>query len=181
MQNTPQNKPFQTFLERTGQRIPLTLFNRFVAVAKLFVRLKLEVRAEFYFNYDTGKFHLYFPQQRVHRYWVENDEPDGTFVTNMLDKHEQYCELVCEIHSHHEMKPYPSSTDNESERLPRMNYAIVGEVGKAIPPVTARTFLPTNMHKELTFSNIFYADKGYVTYEYDQLPSIKARWFEIVR
>lgn len=180
MQNT-QNKPFQTFLERTGQRIPLTLFNQFVAVAKMFSRLKLEVRAEFYFNHDTGKFNLYFPQQRVHRYWVENDEPDGTFVNYMLDENDQFCELVCEIHAHHEMAPFPSSTDNASERLPGMSYVIVGHLLKDIPAVTARTFLPTEMHTDLEFSDIFYADKGYVTHDYDQLPSIKAKWFEIVR
>lgn len=145
-----------SLLEATEKRIPFGLYQDFVNLAKHFSVYSLEVRGEFYYNYDLNSFHLHIPRQTVNEYWVEKNEPDDTFVTNMLIEKDQYCELVCEIHSHHSFAPYPSSTDNESERRPRMTYAIVGNITlDDEADMTARKFNLDETYTQLNLSDIF--------------------------
>lgn len=148
-----------SLLEATEKSIPYALYQYFVNLAKHFSVYNLEVRGEFYYNYDLELFHLHIPCQTVHEYWVEKNEPDDTFISKMLMDEGQYCELVCEIHSHHHFAPNPSSLDNESERRPRMTYAIVGNIAlDDEADMTARKFNLDETYTQLQFSDIFDMD-----------------------
>lgn len=172
-----------SFLFQYERKIPFTILGQFIALAKMLGRLKLEVLAEIYFNYDTDEFILHIPKQQVHELWCISKEEPGEFQRKLLEEKGHHVELACEIHSHHELRPIPSSTDNASERKPKMFYVIVGQTDRDIPNVYARTFTTdgTNgYHIEKNINDIFsndgFNDKSFMT-----LPHFKASWIDIIR
>lgn len=169
-----------SFLFQYDTKIPFSILGQFIALAKMLGNLKLEVLAEIYFNYDTNEFMLHIPKQQVNDLWCISKESPGEFQRKMLEDRGQFVELACEIHSHHEMLCYPSSTDDAGERKPKMFYVIVGETHKDIPSVYARTFTIDGFHVEKNFKDIFsndgVNDKSLMT-----LPHFKASWIDIVR
>ncbi|WP_251402730.1 Mov34/MPN/PAD-1 family protein [Ureibacillus chungkukjangi] len=73
----------------------------------------------------------------------------------MLERHNHFVQLACEIHSHHEMPSRPSATDNASERQPGMFYVIVGKTNQEFPSVYARTFTLERGHITIKISDLF--------------------------
>lgn len=170
-----------SFLFQYDTKIPFSILGQFIALAKMLGRLKLEVLAEIYFNYDTNEFMLHIPKQQVNDLWCISKESPGEFQRKMLEDRGQYVELACEIHSHHEMPCYPSSTDDAGERKPKMFYVIVGETHKDIPCVYARTFTIDGFHVEKNFKDIFSNDGVNDNKSLMTLPHFKASWIDIVR
>ena len=127
--------------------IPYEILGQFIELAKLFAEQSYEVHADIYFNLETRNYVLDVPGQFVHPYWCEvNEEP-----TDIIERIGLSSVKVAEIHSHHDMRPIPSAQDNASERVPKMNYIIVGNINDFYPSITARRFNGTNWDKlELT-------------------------------
>lgn len=135
-------------------KIPFAILRDFIAVARFYGEVELEVHADVY--YQNGQYFLDFPQQLVHRYWVEVIESSSEIVNRVED-----AVKVLEIHSHHKMRPIPSSQDNQSERVPGRYYAIVGLTQKFLPDITARKFISeeyghVNLSPELIFEDPFH-------------------------
>lgn len=135
-------------------KIPFVILRDFIAVAKFYGEAELEVHADVYLQ--NGKYFLDFPQQYVHKYWVQVIESSVDIVSRVEDAIK-----VLEIHSHHNMRPIPSSQDNHSERVPGRYYAIVGNTQKFFPDITARKFISEisghiNLSPEVIFENPFH-------------------------
>ena len=96
-------------------KIPLKLLLQFINLARLYADFKLEVRGEFYYNFDTEEFLLHIPKQTVSPELVISDEEPGYFEVMQLETNGHFVQLACEIHSHHVYRPLPSSIDNASE------------------------------------------------------------------
>lgn len=114
--------------------IPFSILKEFISLARFFGEHSLEVHADIYKRND--QYFLDVPKQKVHKYWCEVTEVAYRIATRVED-----AVKVCEIHSHHFMKPTPSLQDNESERLPGMVYAIVGCIQKPFPDISVRMFI----------------------------------------
>jgi hypothetical protein len=135
-------------------KIPFAILRDFIAVARFYGEVELEVHADVY--YQNGQYFLDFPQQSVNKYWVEVIESSVDIITRVED-----AAKVLEIHSHHNMQPIPSSQDNQSERVPGRYYAIIGLTQKFLPDITARKFISeehghVNLSPEIIFENPFY-------------------------
>lgn len=152
-------------------KIPSRLFVEFCNLAKLLAPLNLEVRGEFYFNWDTNEYSLHIPHQVVHEYWVTSKEAPGQFVLDMLEEKGEQVQLACEIHSHHKFPPIASATDNEGEQQPTMFYCIVGCIHEAMikPDWSLRSFTLEHTYKEWALNEVF-IDDG-TTFAYSVLPS----------
>ena len=117
-------------------KIPHSILERFITLAKLYGQHNLEVHADVYYRTETDDYFLDIPKQTVHQYWVEITEESYSIVSRVLD-----AVKVLEIHSHHDMMAFPSNQDNASERVPGMHYAIVGNVNRFYPDVFLRQFI----------------------------------------
>ncbi|MGS2779886.1 hypothetical protein ACVBAX_21345 [Robertmurraya sp. GLU-23] len=135
-------------------RIPFTVLRDFVAVARFYGEVELEIHADIYLQ--DGKYFLDFPQQYVNQYWVQVIESSEDIIKRVED-----AVKVLEIHSHHNMQSIPSSQDNQSERVPGRYYAIVGNTHKFFPDITARKYISNeygyrNLEPEEIFENPFH-------------------------
>lgn len=117
-------------------KIPHSMLESFITLAKTYAKYNLEVHADVYFRPETNDYFLDIPEQTVHQYWVEVTEEGFSIVSRVLD-----AVKVLEIHSHHDMMAFPSTQDNASERVPGMHYAIVGNVNRYYPDVFLRQFI----------------------------------------
>lgn len=135
-------------------RIPYSILRDFIAVARFYGEAELEVHADIYLQ--NGEYFIDFPQQYVHKYWVQVIESSVDIIARVED-----AVKVLEIHSHHNMQPFPSSQDNQSERVPGRYYAIVGNTQKFFPDITVRKFMTDeyghkNLSPEFIFENPFH-------------------------
>lgn len=117
-------------------KIPYSILESFITLAKIYAKHDLEVHADVYYHSESKTYFLDVPTQTVHTYWVEVTEESYSIVNRVLD-----ATKVLEIHSHHNMMALPSKQDNESERVPGMHYAIVGNVNRFYPDVYLRQFI----------------------------------------
>ena len=62
---------------------------------------------------------------------------------------------VMEIHSHHTMRPIPSSRDNLSEIVPGMYYCIVGSFQKTFPEIPIRRKRMGEGWDKIPFNEVF--------------------------
>lgn len=132
-------------------KIPSSLLNEFISLAKLYGQHNLEVHGDIYYCTKQKKYFLDIPQQSVHRYWVEVTEEPYSIVERI-----QFAVKVLEIHSHHTMVPVPSAQDNESERVPGMHYAIVGQTNQFYPNVYLRQFVSEEFgHRRVELEDVF--------------------------
>ncbi|MEK5209853.1 hypothetical protein [Psychrobacillus sp. FSL H8-0510] len=132
-------------------KIPFEILRQFLALAKHFGDKSLEVHADIYYNKEVNRYFLDIPKQTVHTYWVEVTESGRETVERVMDNIK-----VLEIHSHHGMYPTPSSQDNESERVPGMHYAIVGNTQRYFPDVFLRQFISETVgHRIKSFEQVF--------------------------
>lgn len=154
-------------------KIPLKLLLQFINLARVYADFKLEVRGEFYYNFDTEEFLLHIPKQTVSSELVISDEEPGYYEVMQLETNGHFVQLACEIHSHHVYRPLPSSIDNASERKPGMFYMIVGNFQKAdFPEIYLRTFLSDGnnaWHESCELQTIFEDD--HTPHTYNQLPT----------
>ncbi|UNL87435.1 Mov34/MPN/PAD-1 family protein [Priestia koreensis] len=134
-------------------KIPFSLLSDFISIARQYSsQFKTEVHADIFVDLDKKEYFLYFPQQHVHRFWVEITEDPTMTALNLLEMRHR---KIGEIHSHHEMAAWPSMTDNENERSSLL-YVIVGKVHDFFPHVTARTFLKEmKTHLPLEIRSVF--------------------------
>lgn len=150
-------------------KIPFKLLLEFINLARVYAEHKLEVRGEFYYNFDTESFLLHIPKQIVSYHLVISNEEIGYFEIQQLEKNGQFVQLACEIHSHHVLRPLPSKIDNKNERKPGMFYIIVGNFHKSyLPEIYIRTFQSTEdieRHVKCDLTDIFFDDKTTVTFK----------------
>jgi hypothetical protein len=118
-------------------KIPFALLQDFIAIAKLYGEMDLEVHGDIYFHKKEERFLLDIPKQSVHRYWTEVTEDS----LSIAERIQQHALKVAEIHSHHSMSPSPSFQDDESERIPLMHYVIIGHVEQYFPSIYVRQFI----------------------------------------
>lgn len=118
------------------KRIPFHILRDFIAIARHFGNIGVEVHADIYFDAACNEFFMMVPEQKASKYWVTTIEEPYTTALKLLDKQAL---KVMEIHSHHYLTPIPSLQDDESERLGIL-YAIVGNIGEFFPKITCRTF-----------------------------------------
>ncbi|RKJ73744.1 hypothetical protein D7X33_20210 [Butyricicoccus sp. 1XD8-22] len=130
--------------------IPYSILGQFIELAKLFAEQHYEVHADIYFNLETRTYTLDVPGQLVHQYWCEVTED----TRDVIQRIGLSSVKVAEIHSHHYMRPIPSSQDNASETVPKIKYIIVGNIGDFYPSITARTYNGQNWDK-LNIANVF--------------------------
>lgn len=119
-----------------SKKIPFSILRDFIAAAKFYGEISMEVHADIYFDTDKESYFIDFPQQVIHPVWVEVTESAHSICERTGGAFK-----VMEIHSHHNMVASPSQQDNESERVPGMHYAIVGKTNQLLPNVFVRTFL----------------------------------------
>ena len=154
-------------------KIPFKLLLEFINLARVYAAQKLEVRGDFYYNFDTESFLLHIPKQTVSYHLVTSDEEPGYFEIMQLEMRGHFVQLACEIHSHHVLQPYPSMIDDESERKPGMFYIIVGNFQeKYIPDIYIRTFVATGnkeWHERCKLTDVFYNDQ--TTLSFSGLPT----------
>ncbi len=132
-------------------KIPFSILQSFISLAKLFDEANLEVHGDVYYQKDTKTYFLDIPKQLVHTYWVEVTESGLETVQRVMDAIK-----VLEIHSHHYMPAIPSSQDNKSERVPGMHYAIVGNTQRFFPDVFLREFISNSIgHRIKHFEQVF--------------------------
>ena len=124
-----------SFFKSKGCKIPFHVLQEFLHVAKMMGECNLEVHGDIYVNPQTLEFTVDFPKQSCHEFWVKVTEESWETVNRMFPLIK-----VAEIHSHHEMAPIPSPTDNQNECNPGMLYLIVGHIERYFPSITARTF-----------------------------------------
>ncbi|MGE7843552.1 hypothetical protein ACQKNX_22585 [Lysinibacillus sp. NPDC093712] len=150
-------------------KIPFKLLLEFINLARVYAEHKLEVRGEFYYNFDTDSFLLHIPKQTVSYHLVISNEETGYFEIQQLEKNGHFVQLACEIHSHHVLRPLPSNIDNQSERKPGMFYIIVGTFHKSyLPEIYIRTFQTIGdieQHVQCELSDVFVDDKTTVTFK----------------
>lgn len=118
------------------KKIPFSILRDFIAAAKFYSEISMEVHADIYFDTDKELYFIDFPQQVIHPIWVEVTETAQSICERTGGAFK-----VLEIHSHHNMAAIPSQQDNESERVPGMHYAIIGKTNQLLPNVFVRTFL----------------------------------------
>ena len=117
-------------------KIPFSILRDFISLAKLYGEEKLEVHGDVYYSKNKNEYFLDIPKQSVHQLWTEVTEESLSIVERVQDAIK-----VLEIHSHHYMRPLPSSQDDESERVPGMHYAIVGYTPDYFPTIFLRQFI----------------------------------------
>lgn len=118
-------------------KIPFSILQDFIAIAKLFGEMSLEIHGDIYFHHQEQRFLLDIPKQNVHRLWTEVTED----AFSVAERIQQHAVKVAEIHSHHTMPPTPSLQDDESERCPLMHYVIVGHIERFFPSIYVRQFI----------------------------------------
>ena len=149
-------------------KIPFSILQDFISLAKLYSEEHLEVHADVYYQTDTDTYFLDVPKQVVHEYWVEVTEDIHTIARRVLD-----AVKVLEIHSHHHMLAIPSKLDNASERVPGMYYAIVGNMNRFFPDVFIRQFISEEVgHKLHQVSELFECP-------FQQLPTYDSNAIEV--
>lgn len=130
-------------------RIPYDILNKFIAIARGFACVHgVEVHGDVYYSPSSKDFHLHVPPQNTSAVLVEPSFPtikDGILLSNMVK--------VLEIHSHHLLSAFPSTTDDNSERQ-EIYYAIIGQVNQFFPQVYTRTF-NTKTQKHIEVSPFF--------------------------
>lgn len=159
-----------SFLQKkiTTKKIPFTILRDFIAVARIYGELHLEVHGDVYFEPNTETFFLDIPKQAVNQVWVEVKEDAESIAERVEDAFK-----VIEIHSHHSMAPIPSAQDNRSERVPGMLYAIVGRVNKFFPDLFMRQFISENKgHRGINPENVF-------EYPFYDLPEFETENIEV--
>lgn len=134
-------------------RIPFQLLSDFISVAKDYSdQHGTEVHADIYYDFEQKDFFMDFPKQVVHALWAERTEEPHETAFKFIEREYR---KIAEIHSHHHMAPFPSSTDNEAERSPIL-YAIVGRINSYFPEITVRTYNPeTEKHIPLKVEQVF--------------------------
>ncbi|MDD1505528.1 hypothetical protein PVA17_22675 [Lysinibacillus sp. CNPSo 3705] len=149
-------------------KIPLKLLLEFINLARVYAEHKLEIRGEFYYNFDTNSFLLHIPKQTASYHSVTSDDETGYFEIMQLEKNGHYVQLACEIHSHHVLEAIPSKIDNESERKPGMFYIIVGNFQtNFMPDIHIRTFVSIDnkeWHEKCKLPDLFYNDKSSLSF-----------------
>ncbi len=136
---------------KLNKPIPFSVLRDFIAIARIYGEMKLEVHADIYYNPGNESFFLDIPRQVVHPYWVEVTEDAASLVARVEDSFK-----VLEIHSHHFMSPSPSAQDNLSERVPGMLYAIVGRTQDFFPDISVREFISEfRGHKKVSAELVF--------------------------
>jgi proteasome lid subunit RPN8/RPN11 len=135
------------------KKIPFHILRHFVAFSRqVYISAGTECHADVYYDYDTDDFFIDVPQQQASPVNVEVVE-SGLSIAERLSEH-RYRKIM-EVHSHHTMKPYPSSTDDENERG-QFLYAIVGDLHHFLPAITVRYFdSEKNKHIPLNAETIF--------------------------
>lgn len=134
-------------------RIPFQLLSDFISIAKDYSdQYGTEIHADIYYDTDQKKFFMDFPKQVVHEVWAKRIEEPMETALKFIERNYR---KVMEIHSHHQLAPIPSSTDNKAERSPIL-YAIVGRIDNYFPEITVRTFNPnTQKHIPLEVEQVF--------------------------
>lgn len=145
-------KNHKMFFSKTNKavKIPLSILNEFISIARGFALYKLEVHGDIYFNPSDNQYVLNIPNQNTSTYLVTPFEPtlEEALTFSQMVK-------VMEIHSHHVLPPYPSSIDNESE-TGNVYYAIVGNLYNFFPDITVRVYdFEKQKHIELNPFNVF--------------------------
>lgn len=150
--------------------IPFDILNQFITLANFYATYNLEIHADIYYCNEKKDYFLDVPAQSIHVYRTEVTESALSIATRI----ESAIKLM-EIHSHHSMRPTPSALDNESERVPNMVYAIVGETERFFPSITSRQFLNEQLgHIQLHPKDIFESP-------FDQMPSFDPDGIEVVK
>ncbi|MFP7442574.1 MULTISPECIES: cell envelope integrity protein TolA [Bacillus] len=142
---------FSKSLFSLNKKIPFSLLRDFIAIARIYGELSLEVHGDIYYDVNSASFFLDIPNQKVHKYWVTVTETGQGIVERLGDAFK-----VLEIHSHHFMHPTPSFQDNESERVPGMLYGIIGRTQDYFPQLFLRQFISeVHGHKEVNPETVF--------------------------
>lgn len=165
------------------KKMPRYILEQFIALSQLFAKLNLEVCGEIYFNFAKNEYVLHIPHQQINEYWVKKSEPSHAFISFMLNNHEEYVQLACEIHSHHRFVARPSSTDNANERQPQMFYMIVGNISNdsSTPSVFARTYTLAQQYEEINYVDLFTdAESENKDYYYSRPLDVPGSKFEIM-
>lgn len=149
-------------------KIPFSILRDFIAVARLYGEIELEVHADIYFQPQNGTFFMDIPKQVVHRLWTEVTEDSADIVARVED-----AVKVLEIHSHHTMAPIPSMQDNRSERVPGRTYAIVGHIERLFPAIYVRQFLSEEEGHATVLAETVFA------YPFEELPSFDINAIEV--
>lgn len=150
--------------------IPFNILNQFITLANFYAQYKLEIHADIYYSTETNQYIIDVPAQTIEQYRTEVTESAWSIANRI----EGAIKLV-EIHSHHEMRPNPSSLDNRSERVPGMVYAIVGNTNEYFPRMTARQFLDeVNGHMQLHPKDVFDSP-------FDQMPAFDLEGIEVMQ
>lgn len=133
-------------------KIPFSVLRDFIAIAKIFAEAgPYEVHGDIYLSLSTGEYFLDFPKQKVSAVWCEVTEDE----LSILERLGMDAVKVMEIHSHHTMRPIPSSRDNLSEIVPGMYYCIVGSFQKTFPEITIRRKRMGEGWDKIPFNEVF--------------------------
>lgn len=129
-------------------KIPYQLIMEFWKWSRYYAEnYQVEIHADVYFDRETRKYVLDYPEQQCSYLNVE-----VTYTNPMLSAE---MKKILEIHSHHRLAPWPSLQDDKTERFPNQLYMIVGrykeedrenkpylvKLGDLYPEITLRTFL----------------------------------------
>lgn len=139
-----------------SQPIPYSILSHFERIAFQYAQNKLEVHADIYYCYERKQFILDVPQQNVSTYNCEVTEDMGS----ILERIGFDTKKVAEIHSHHYLRAVPSTTDDAAERVPGMNYFIIGEMQNASPTYFGRRFINDLKGWEILDVNAIFSKEG---------------------
>lgn len=138
------------------QSIPFAILIHFERIAKQYAQKKLEVHADIYYCFERKQFLLDVPKQDVSTLNCEVTED----MASIYDRIGFDIKKVAEIHSHHFMAAVPSSTDDKAERVPGMNYFIIGEMQKVTPTLFGRRFISDDAGWELLDIEAIFTKEG---------------------
>ncbi|MGP4074211.1 Mov34/MPN/PAD-1 family protein [Piscibacillus sp. B03] len=118
-------------------KIPFSIVVEFCRFAfDVYKEKGTECHADIYYDYDEQDYFLDIPQQIASVVNVEVSEDAVSMAVRLSERRHR---KIMEIHSHHNMSPTPSSTDNQSETGSFL-YAIVGNINDYFPDITLRYY-----------------------------------------
>lgn len=101
--------------------IPTDILGQIYAFFRYYARNRCEVMAQIYWNPEKKEYKVHIPMQIVTQVSVDllSDDWDREVYLNNI--------CVMDIHSHHDMEAFFSTTDDEDELATRL-YAVIGRV-----------------------------------------------------
>ena len=141
------------------KKIPFELLNQIIDFfKKVHQEQKTEAQAEIWYNLDEQKYFIHIHDQVATYASVErnNDIPnDFSMIKNVN---------VLNLHSHHEMSAFWSTTDDENDKGGIL-YAVIGDINNKIPSILFRT-IANNYEFDIGIDKIFDIPENFEIKEY---------------